>query len=149
MISGLVSPSSVRRCTYARVRGSDPMRVNTIRQSAWLAWRLPPRLSRQRVTLPEDAGTGATPHRCAHAASEPLPQLVRGGEAQMPDLVEHLDAHVASRALGHHQRSDRLHVSIRGLGDGASSTAERGAGRFDRVEGIRLALASAGLAVGT
>src|SRR5215203_5321821 len=46
------------------------MRVNTIRQRAWLAWRLPPRLSRCRVVLPEEAWIGATPHRSAKAASE-------------------------------------------------------------------------------
>ena len=32
--------------------------MNTIRHSAWLAWRFPPRLRRWRVTLPEDAGEG-------------------------------------------------------------------------------------------
>ena len=42
----------------------------TTTQRALLAWRSPPRLSRQRVTLPDDAWMGATPHRCAHAASE-------------------------------------------------------------------------------
>src|ERR671918_704832 len=46
------------------------MRVITTTQRAAFAWRSPPRLSRQRVTLPDDAWMGATPHRCAHAASE-------------------------------------------------------------------------------
>ena len=45
------------------------MRVNTIRHR-WLAWRSPPRLSRWRVVLPEEAGMGAAAHRCAQAASE-------------------------------------------------------------------------------
>jgi hypothetical protein len=41
-----------------------------MRQSAWFAWRFPPRLSRwRRVTLPEVASRGATPHSCAQAAS--------------------------------------------------------------------------------
>ena len=34
-----------------------------------LAGRSPPRLSRQRVTFPEEAGIGAVPPRCARAAS--------------------------------------------------------------------------------
>jgi len=39
----------------------DLIRVITIRHSAWLASRLPPRLSRCRpATLPEEAGIGAT-----------------------------------------------------------------------------------------
>ncbi len=39
--------------------GAEP--VITIRHSAWLAWRSPPWLSRYRLTLPEEAGIGATP----------------------------------------------------------------------------------------
>src|SRR3954471_6509270 len=46
------------------------MRVMTTTHRALLAWRSPPRFSRHRVTLPDDAGMGATPHRWAHAASE-------------------------------------------------------------------------------
>ena len=42
-----------------------------MRQSAWLAWRFPPGLSRRRLlVLPDPAGIGATPQRCAQAASE-------------------------------------------------------------------------------
>ena len=69
MISLVVRPSPSRRATYLRVRSSWLMRVNTMRQSAWLAWRLPPGLSRCRVVLPDDAGMGATPQRCANGAS--------------------------------------------------------------------------------
>ncbi len=69
MISGLVRPSSVRRSTSTRVRASVPMRVNTIRHSAWFACRFLARPSRCRRCLPDDASTGATPQRCAHAAS--------------------------------------------------------------------------------
>jgi hypothetical protein len=32
-------------------------------------WRSPPGLSRRRTVLPEEAGIGAAPHRCAQAAS--------------------------------------------------------------------------------
>ena len=62
----------LRRGVVRRRRGCvgrELMRVNTIRHSAWLAWRLPPRLSRCRVVLPEEAWIGATPQRCAKAAS--------------------------------------------------------------------------------
>jgi hypothetical protein len=40
-----------------------------IRHRAWLAWRSPPGLSRRQTVLPEEAGMGATAHRCAQAAS--------------------------------------------------------------------------------
>jgi hypothetical protein len=38
--------------------------------SAQLASRSPPRFSRWRWVLPEDAGSGATAHRCANELSE-------------------------------------------------------------------------------
>src|SRR5215471_16550390 len=72
MISFFESPSLVRRSTYARVAGwpgREPIRVITIRHSAWLASRFPPRLSRCLLVFPEEAGIGATPHRCAHELS--------------------------------------------------------------------------------
>ena len=70
MTSRVVVLRRVRRATYLRVRSSPLMRVNTIRHRAWLAWRLPPGLSRKRCwVLPDDAGKGATPQRCANAAS--------------------------------------------------------------------------------
>ena len=69
MISGLDRPSSRRRAIYAWVWASERRRVMTTPQSAELAWRSPPRLSRRRVTLPEDAWMGDTPHRWAQAAS--------------------------------------------------------------------------------
>ena len=46
------------------------MRTMTMRHSALLAWRSPPRSRRCRLLLPDEAGMGATPHRWAHAASE-------------------------------------------------------------------------------
>ena len=45
------------------------MRVVAIRQRAWLAWRLPPRLSRCRTVRPDDAWTGLAPHNAAKDAS--------------------------------------------------------------------------------
>ena len=40
-----------------------------MRCRAALAWRSPPRLSRCRLVLPEEAGKGLTPHSAAKAAS--------------------------------------------------------------------------------
>src|SRR5438132_1600978 len=42
----------------------------TICHRAWLACLSPPGLSRCRTVLPEEAGIGATAHRCAQAASD-------------------------------------------------------------------------------
>ena len=48
---------------------------------------------------------------------ELLPELVGCGEAEMADLVQILDAHVATRTARHQQRADRFHVTISGLRD--------------------------------
>src|SRR4051812_4161132 len=52
-----------------RVRGSWARRMRTMRHSAALACRSPPRLSRWRRCLPEEASTGLTPHSAANPAS--------------------------------------------------------------------------------
>jgi hypothetical protein len=57
----------------AWVRGSLRSRVITMPHSAQLAYPSLPRLSRQRVTLPEEAGMGAVPYRCAHPGLGPQP----------------------------------------------------------------------------
>src|SRR5918993_5523362 len=69
MISRLLLPSCVRLATYSLVRGSRRIRDKQIMYSARLASRLPPRLRRCLTTLPEEASTGATPHRLAKEAS--------------------------------------------------------------------------------
>src|SRR6266571_97000 len=128
MISRVVRPSARRRATYLRVRSSLLMRVNTIRQRAWLACRFPPGLSRWRLVLPDDAGRGATPQRCANAASlrsrcglspaatsriaAPCAELARCGEAQMADLVPVFDAGAAGGAPRDEQRPDRFDITI-------------------------------------
>ena len=62
--------------------GWDFSRVITIRHSALLASRFPPRLSRCRLVFPEEAGIGATPHSAARAfAAQPL-RMVPGGDQQ-------------------------------------------------------------------
>ena len=228
MISFVVRPSPSRRATYLRVRSSLLMRVNTMRQSAWLAWRLPPGLSRCRVVLPDDAGSGATPQRCAKAASlvsrwglspaatskiaavwipnavdleqgrrrpvdelleqyvkaravgfecqhtpaqrgdgefgrvsddvglrvrtqccrgaselvsmhatKAFSQVVGGGEAEVADLVQVLDPHVATRSASDEQHPDRFHVTIGGLRDPRRTTRQRGPRRFDRRQSSR------------
>ena len=49
-------------------------------------------------------------------ATEPFPQLIGGAEAEMAELVETLDARVASGAVGDEQHPDRFHVAVGGLG---------------------------------
>lgn len=49
--------------------GGSAVGAGTMRHSALLASRLPPRLSRWRTILPEDASTGLAPHRAAEEAS--------------------------------------------------------------------------------
>ena len=70
MTSGLLIPSLVRRCMYSLVRRSWLSLTRTTRYRAALACRSPPRFSRCRLVLPEEAGTGLTPHNEAKAASE-------------------------------------------------------------------------------
>ena len=69
MISRLLFPSAVRLATYGWVRSSLPIRTTQIMCRARLASRLPPRLSRWRTTLPEEASMGETPQRLAKEAS--------------------------------------------------------------------------------
>src|SRR5262245_25954546 len=69
MISFLVLPLAVRRVAWALVRGSQARRVMAIVHSAELACRSPPRLSRWRIWLPEEASTGLAPHSAAKLAS--------------------------------------------------------------------------------
>src|SRR5215207_10526503 len=68
-ISLLLLPSAVRLATYSRVRSTQLIRPSASTCSARLASRLPPRFRRWRAVLPEEAGTGATPHRRAKDAS--------------------------------------------------------------------------------
>src|SRR6266487_4283900 len=69
MISFLVLPSAVRRAAQALVRGSWARRVMAMVHSAELACRSPPRLSRRRSCLPEEAPAGLAPHSAAKLAS--------------------------------------------------------------------------------
>src|SRR5215208_8044544 len=68
-ISLLLLPSAVRLATYSRVRSSQLIRPSASTCSARLASVLPPRLRRWRTVLPEEAATGATPHKRAKDAS--------------------------------------------------------------------------------
>jgi hypothetical protein len=56
-----------------------------MRYSAELACRSPPRLSRRRLVLPEDASSGLTPHRAAKDA-QPV-GVVAGGDEQGRGVV--------------------------------------------------------------
>ena len=74
--------------------------------------------------------------------------LLGGGETQVADLVERRDLGRAGRAFGHHQRPDRFHVAVAGLGLPQLAVPLGGVGRLDGVHGVGLALAAALLAVG-
>ena len=95
----------------------------------------------------------ATPRRCAPAGRghvpQPFAQLVGSGEAEMADLIQVLDAHVAARAARDQQRADRFDVAIGGLRDPRRPARQRRPRRFDRVELVGLAVAAALLAVRT
>jgi hypothetical protein len=59
-----------RKAGLARLSPRTPMLPwNASPKLRVMASRFPPGLSRCRRTLPEEAGIGATPHRCARAAS--------------------------------------------------------------------------------
>src|SRR3954470_13047634 len=57
-------------CDISLLRGSVRNRPMAMICRALLAARSPPLLSRWRVVLPDEAGTGLTPHRAAKLASE-------------------------------------------------------------------------------
>jgi hypothetical protein len=78
---------------------------------------------------------------------QPLAQLVRGCENQMPDLIQVLDADVATRTTGNQQHADRFHITVGRLGDPRGSTRQRRPSGFDRIEGVRLPTATSGLTV--
>ena len=77
---------------------------------------------------------GARPDWSTVHVPEPFPQLVGCGEAEMADLVQVLDAHVAARAARDQQRPDRFDVAIGGLRDPRRTARQRRPRRFDRVE---------------
>ena len=81
--------------------------------------------------------------------AEPFSQVIGGGEAEMADLVQTLDPHVATRPASDQQRPDRFHVAICGLRDPRRPTRQRSPRRFDGVDRVGLAGAAAQLAVGT
>ena len=66
----------------------------------------------------------------------------------MTDLVQAPGAGLAAGTLRDQQRPDRFHVPVRGLRDSRRPARQRGAGRFDRVDRIGLAVHAANLTVG-
>ena len=70
MASSFDLPSAILRPTKAWVFLSVRSRLIAIMCRARLAWRSPPRLSRCRLVLPDDAGSGEVPQSMAQAASE-------------------------------------------------------------------------------
>ena len=76
----------------------------TIRHSALLAIRSPPRFSRCRLVLPEEAGSGATPHSLAKArlARQALGVVPGGDQQGSGDVGPH-------PRKGEQRRGDRRH----------------------------------------
>ena len=139
------------------MRGSELMRVNTIRHRAWLAWRLPPRLSRWRVGLagrgvdrgdPAEVGEGGL-------GGDPL-GVVAGGDEQQgggvgADTVEGEQARrgradevgelvVEAGAVGvdvEHPAAEGLHGQLGGVHDGVAVgvRAQRGGGLGEGADG--------------
>ena len=71
MISRLDSTSITRRFTWAFVHSSRYKRTSTQAYRAAFVWRLPPRLSRGRVALPKEVGTGHAPQNMAKLDAKP------------------------------------------------------------------------------
>jgi hypothetical protein len=63
------------------------------------------------------------------------------------DLVEALDAHLASRAVSDEQRPDRLHAAIGGLRHARRAARQRRSSGLHRIDGVGLAVAATGLPV--
>ena len=80
-------------------------------------------------------------------ATEPFPQLIGGAEAEMAELVEALDAGVASGAVGDEQHPDRFDVAIGGLGHAVGAAAQRRSSGLDGIDAVGLAVAATGLTV--
>ena len=67
----------------------------------------------------------------------------------MADLIEAADPGLTARALGDQQGPHRFHRPVAGLGHRSTTTPERRAGGFDRVEPVGLAVAATLLTVGS
>src|SRR6266581_3420087 len=85
MTSLVVLPSAIRRARSSLVGWCQRNLTITIRCSAALAWRSPPRLRRWRTAVPEDASKGHAPHRIATQALRAQPAgVVAGGGRHAP-----------------------------------------------------------------
>ena len=80
--------------------------------------------------------------------TELFSQAVGAGETEVTDLIQAAGAGLAAGTLRDQQRPDRFDVPVRGFRDPRRPARQRGAGRFDRVDRIRLALHAADLTVG-
>ncbi len=81
-------------------------------------------------------------------AGEPGPQVIGAGQDQGPGLVDRLGPLGAGRALGDHQRADRLHGAVAALRRAAGPAGLGGPGGADRIQRVGFALAAPVLAVG-
>ena len=94
------------------------MRVNTIRHSAWFAWRFPPRLSRWRTVLPDDAERrDAAEVRPRGFGTDPLRVVTRRGDQQDRSGVDAdaVDLEQARRGVGDELGEDSVEVIVVGV----------------------------------
>ena len=76
-----------------------------------------------------------------------LAEPVGARESEVADLVQAAGPGFAAGTLRDQQRSDRFDVPVAGFRDPRSPTRQRGTGRFDRVDRIRLASHATNLTV--
>ena len=109
MASSFDLPSAILRPTKAWVFLSVRSRLIAIMCRARLAWRLPPRLSRCRLVLPDDAGSGEVPQSMAQAASEPKPLgVVTCGHEQLAGGLDADAGPLGVVTCGHEQLAGGL-----------------------------------------
>jgi hypothetical protein len=92
---------------------------------------------------------GRRGERSHRKTTEAFPQLIRTAEAEMTELVETPRAGLTAGTVSDEQHPDRFHSAIGGLGHRRRPAAQRGAGRFHGVDAVGLAVAAAGLTVGS
>jgi hypothetical protein len=78
-----------------------------------------------------------------------LAQLIRTAEAEMTELVETSSTGLTAGTVSDQQHPDRFHRAIGGLRHRRRPATQRGAGRFHGVDAVGLAVAAAGLTVGS
>ena len=80
----------------------------TMRQSALLAMRSPPRLRRCRLVFPDDAGTGDATQAGERGVGTEALRIVAGGDQESPSNVWTNAGEAAQRRCGFHGQAAEL-----------------------------------------